>query len=63
MIILNVEDYCLECPDFEADINSSVIRRPDDTVYKCTHNIYCKHDDKCKSMMKHLEWEAKRCKD
>lgn len=63
MINLNVEEYCHECPDFEVDIDSCVIRRPNDTIYKCTHNIYCKHSDKCKAIKKHLEREAEQCKD
>lgn len=56
MIKLDVKEYCQECPDFEADIES--ISYPtfvgDDEVKYHDSIIRCEHRDKCQQLYKHM---------
>ena len=58
-INLELKDYCQECPDFEADVDSRVIRRNDYSIFSCTHTIYCVHRGKCEAIEQHLRGEHK----
>lgn len=58
MIILDVEKYCHECPEFEADVCSSPIYN-NDTHIETRHTIYCKHCNRCRAIKRHLEKENK----
>lgn len=68
MITLRVEDYCHDCPDFEADVNKEevstamwddVMKKWDFPVINCT-TIYCKHRYKCHALKEHLEKKASK---
>lgn len=59
MIRLYVQNYCHDCPEFDPDVEK-------DTIYsenylmgeRTTHThtyIYCKHKDRCASMIKFLK--------
>lgn len=54
-ISLEVKDYCQECPNFEADVDSCVARSYDGSVHSCIHYIYCVHRDKCEAIEQHLK--------
>ena len=63
-ISLNVEKYCEDCADFEADVEKiRKIRVGDfddfDDSFRCITTIECKNKDRCKSMyyylLKHAE--------
>jgi hypothetical protein len=62
MIVLNVEEYCHNCPDFEAYVERDICNF--DIVLsasnmKCNHIITCEHEDRCRQIKKYLEEEVK----
>ena len=63
MISLRVKNYCSNCPEFEPDVKKNSYRfdSTDEPVYYMT-DIYCKHKDRCESMLKYLA-ETERNKD
>lgn len=59
MIILDVEKYCHECPEFEADVRGETLTDGYGMVVVVDHTIRCKHRDKCRAIKNHLEKENK----
>lgn len=57
MITLDVEEYCQECPEFEAEVES--IKYPDymggHRIGFCDTVIRCEHRDKCHQLYKHIK--------
>ena len=57
MIKLKVEDYCHECPAFEADVDTSGWYDPqsqeEDTI------IRCRYRKRCANMVRYLERKLK----
>ena len=55
MIKLEVEDYCHDCRDFEAD-----------TYYHCPEinsiSIFCEHRNKCRAIKKYLDKQNEAAK-
>lgn len=52
MIKLKIEDYCQECPDFEVDVNKTVVSNlpcKTNTMIRCTNHV------RCALLYKHLE--------
>ena len=56
MIRLLVDDYCHDCPDFEARVN----KINDDDGHICSTNIYCEHEERCEAIYKHIKDELKK---
>lgn len=54
MIELSVEDYCQECPEFDPEVNRSIIRSWDDSKLFLSTNVFCKYAQRCKAMEKHF---------
>ena len=60
MIILNVADYCQDCPEFEAHVEKDILEYEEFTSDK-THlvgvntNISCEHRDRCEEIRKFIE--------
>ena len=60
-ISLNVEKYCEDCADFEADVEKIRVGDFDDfdDSFSCITTIECKNKDRCASMyyylLKHAE--------
>lgn len=50
MISLNVEDYCLNCPDFEPDCVTVELGSFTTSKSLIDTVVRCKHKDKCRSM-------------
>ena len=46
MIKLEVEEYCDDCPEFDAHIEKAVLFDGCSKEY-CNTNITCEHKDKC----------------
>ena len=64
MIMLDVRDYCQDCPKFEADVDKRIFftgpqGRIADTVVRCErsdacrqiHKMFEKQNDKCQGFM------------
>lgn len=49
MIKLEVEEYCDDCPEFDAHIEKAVLFDGYSKEY-CNTNITCEHKDKCKRL-------------
>lgn len=64
MISLYVKNYCHNCPEFEPDVEKDTIYSENYLMEKrTTHTqtyIYCKHKDRCESMIKFLKKEEGR---
>lgn len=63
MIRLYVQNYCHDCPEFEPDVEKDTIYSENYLMGKrTTHtqtDIYCKHRDRCASMVEFLEERKK----
>ena len=62
MIILNVADYCHNCPEFEAHVEKDILEYEDFTGDKAhlvgiKTNISCEHRDRCEEIRKFIEKE------
>lgn len=55
MIELKVEEYCHDCPEFEANCNKDAFVFTDGRVHHCNTIITCEHAGRCAAMIKHLE--------
>lgn len=53
-IKLCVEDYCHSCPNFEAEVEKTVVNEYGDPVIVLT-DIYCQHRNICKNISNHLK--------
>lgn len=62
MIELEVEEYCDDCPEFDAHIEKAVLFDGYSKEY-CNTNITCEHKDKCKRLKDMIEKEAKKRND
>ena len=62
-ISLNVEKYCEDCADFEADVDKIEIDEFDGSV-RCITTVECKNKDRCASMyyylLKHVEKKGEK---
>ena len=62
-ISLNVEKYCEDCADFEADVDKIEIDEFDGSV-RCITTVECKNKDRCASiyyyLLKHAEKKGER---
>jgi hypothetical protein len=56
-INLRVEDYCNDCPYFEAEVEH-LTHLPFMDGDCATHFIYCQHRHKCNHIKEHLEEKA-----
>ena len=64
MIILNVADYCHNCPEFEAHVEKDILKYKDFTSDKehlvgVNTNISCEHRDRCEEIRKFIEKRRK----
>ena len=62
MIYLNVNDYCQDCPEFEAHVEKDILKYEDFTSDKAhlvgvNTNISCEHRDRCEEIRKFIEKE------
>lgn len=53
MIRFSVEDYCHDCPDFEAEVNKTLLRS-NSIVISTDTCITCKHKDKCLQIYRYM---------
>lgn len=53
MIKLTVEDYCQNCPEFEADVIKTKAFCVDEVINHTT--ITCEHRDKCAQLKSYIE--------
>lgn len=64
MIFLKVEDYCHNCPDFEADVKTSCAEHWDmerhSYIRLVNTLITCEHCDRCACQMKYLEDQKRK---
>ena len=62
-ISLNVEKYCEDCTDFEADVDKIEIDEFDGSV-RCITTVECKNKDRCASiyyyLLKHTEKKGEK---
>lgn len=59
MIILDVEEYCHECPEFEASVGTNACRNGLNEIIKVNHTIRCSHRHRCAAIKKHIIKENK----
>lgn len=59
MIKLEIEEYCDNCPEFDAHVEKDVIFAGYSKKYFKTH-ITCEHKDKCQCLKDMIEKEAKK---
>lgn len=54
MIELSVEDYCHECPEFDPEVNKSILKLWNDSKLFVSTTVFCKYTQRCKAMEKHF---------
>lgn len=54
MIKLEVEEYCQECPAFEAVTKHPTVFYADSNIRDCTTVVECEHRKKCKGIERYL---------
>ena len=65
-ITLKVEDYCQNCPEFEADVDKTKeiafthISFNEEVMISTTTTITCVHRDRCAELRKHIERNIKK---
>ena len=59
MIILDIEAYCQNCPNFSVEHNKSIMQSLGDPVY-ALHTLTCKRKDTCKALLAYLKEEQKK---
>lgn len=59
MIELKVEEYCHNCPDFEADVVKNRIRDVVVFVDYTDTTITCAHAARCRAVKRYLEKQSK----
>lgn len=64
-IKLQVEDYCQNCPEFEADVRKEKVFVNDRSdIFNCEiiteTTVTCEHRDKCAELRKHIERNMKK---
>ena len=57
-IRIEVEDYCHECPEFEADVDTSTLYACGNTV-AVSHVIRCEKRERCASIERYLRIREK----
>lgn len=68
MISLLVNDYCYDCPEFEADVDKATFVSEEHLRYGIektvtqTH-ISCKHGVRCAGMVEYLKGQLKKSKE
>ena len=55
MIELKVEEYCHDCPEFEAHCNKDAFVFTNGQVHHCNTIITCEHAGRCASIKNYLE--------
>ena len=65
MITLNVDDYCNNCNEFDADVEKDIVvlqynDKNLNQVRKCNTTITCKHRFRCQSIRGYLDSQKKR---
>ena len=58
MIELKVEDYCQDCPRFEADVQCQQYYSMD--YMTCATTVKCKFRKQCRNIMKYLKEQSKK---
>ena len=53
MININVEDYCQNCPDFEPEVNKTILEA-DNIIISTDTCITCKYSDRCKQIYRYI---------
>ena len=53
MININVEDYCQNCPDFEPEVNKTLLKANNIVISTDTF-ITCKYSDRCKQIYRYI---------
>ncbi len=65
-ITLKVEDYCQNCPDFEADVDKETLYCRDDfdifepLKHMTETTVTCKHRDRCACVKEYIERNMKK---
>lgn len=59
MIELKVEEYCHECPEFEAETQKSYLSA-DGKIAAVECVVVCEHAQKCRCIKRF--WEGQQCK-
>ena len=60
MIMLNIDNYCNNCNEFDADVEKDIVVLHNDDknlnqVCKCNTTITCKHRFRCQSISGYLD--------
>ncbi len=60
MIMLNIDNYCNNCNEFDADVEKDIVVLHNDDknlnqVCKCNTTITCKHRFRCQSIRGYLD--------
>ena len=62
MIKLDIQDYCHDCLEFEADVERGqkclMYSMADTMVHQTDTIVRCKHRNRCKAIKRYLEKEA-----
>ena len=61
MIMLDVRDYCQDCPKFEADVDKRIFTGPQGRIIAQTV-VCCKRSDACREIHKMFENQNDTCK-
>ena len=64
MIMLNIDNYCNNCNEFDADVEKDIVVLHNDDknldqVCKCNTTITCKHRFRCQSIREYLDVQKK----
>ena len=58
MINLHVADYCHDCPNFEADVDRSIVRGSlgnEEKIIMCETTIRCEHREQCQKIYNYFK--------
>ena len=54
-IVLEVKDYCSECPDFDAKVRTHNFGE----MLGCLTEVHCTHERRCAGLVRYLEQKLK----
>lgn len=62
MIVLEVEDYCHDCPDFEADVQKADIWAGiDEEIWNFGDTVIrCEYRERCRSIRRYLKKDMEK---
>ena len=59
MIVLDIRDYCHDCPKFEADVDRRIFTGPQGRIAETV--VSCEWSDACREIHKMFEKQNDKC--